>query len=207
MQSLPFHLNHLILTLVWLMLNADCCSITGKSCGVIFFFFFMIQARGLQFVKILPCTCQEHKKSKLDYRDLYSLSTTLIVTKHKTSNSKSLQHCDRFNQPRFRGDSTFSAQIGLCIVAVIAQVNLPGKGANMSAPPSSAPSSTTEFVPLRSSSSSSSCTRTYSSAEPGQPDAPSSSQSSVPWSQTIRTWNKKIEEKIKTPLHKISVLG
>lgn len=78
----------------------------------------------------------------------------------------------------------------------------------MSAPPSSAPSSTTEFVPLRSSSSSSSsCTRTYSSTEPGQPNASSSSQSSVPWSQTICTWSKKTEEKIKTPLHKISVSG
>lgn len=145
------------------------------------------------------------QKYKLDYRDLYSLSTTLIVTKHKTSNTKSLHHCDRFNQPCFHGDSTYSTQIGLCVVAVIAQVNLPGKGANMSAPPSSAPSSTTEFAPLRSSSSSS-CTRTYSSTEPGQPNASSSSQSSVPWSQTICTWNKKIEGKMKTPLDKFNVL-
>lgn len=84
--------------------------------------------------------------------------------------------------------------------AVIAQVNLPGEGAHMSAPPTSAPSPTTELAPLRSSppsstspTASSNTAATSSTAKPRQPGTSSSPRGSVPWSQPICTWQTEME--------------
>lgn len=174
----------------------DSASSSGKCKGPFCTIHFSTKAKDLKFFSVwclLKMSTQLAQHKSLCLVSLtFILWEQLMITKHKTS-TQSLYVVVTTSSNPVSMETVFIISRLVHILprmaAAIAQVNSPGEGANVSAPPSS----TTELAPLRSSptsssSTSSACTPT-SPTKPRESGASSAPWSSVPWSQTVRTWH------------------